>query len=116
MPFGAGILVVMMHHHQILGMHILMHTKQLHLDAVWGKEGLFLCIFSHFGLAFMKVRLHKIVPWLGGEGKKRMCLCILHEKLHAAACVWVDVILVAPVSCLHLIQRHVHMYMLNSRC
>lgn len=61
----------------------------------------------------MKVRLHKIVPWFG---KKRMRLCILHEKLHAAPCVWVDVILVEPVSCLRLIQRHVHMYMLNSRC
>lgn len=72
---------------------------------------LFLCIFSHFGLAFMKVRLHKIMLWFwGGKKRKRTCLCILHEKLHAALCIWVDVILVAPVSCLRLIQRRAYVY------
>lgn len=40
-----------------------------------------------------------------------MCFCILHERIHAAVCVWVDVILVAPVICLCLIQRRVHIYL-----
>lgn len=40
-----------------------------------------------------------------------MCFCILHERIHAAVCVWVDVILVAPVICRCLIQRHVHIYL-----
>lgn len=39
-----------------------------------------------------------------------MCFRILHEMILAAVCVCVAVILVAPVSYLCIIHRHVHIY------
>lgn len=41
-----------------------------------------------------------------------MCFRILHEMIRAAVCVCVDVILVAPVSCLCIIHRRVHIYLI----
>lgn len=41
-----------------------------------------------------------------------MCVfSILHERIHAAVRVWVDVILVAPVIRLCLMQNCVHIYL-----
>lgn len=43
----------------------------------------------------------------------RLCVCfsMLHERIHAAVRVWVDVILVAPVIRLCLMQNCVHIYL-----
>lgn len=67
-------------------------------------------LFSHFGLSFIKVGLYTVVRWFWSEGG-RVFFNILHERIHAAECLRVDVILVAPVSRLCLIHRNVHIYL-----
>lgn len=61
------------------------------------------CSFFHKGRAAYSCDL----VW-EGDG---MCFRILHEMIRAAVCVCVDVILVAPVSCLCIIHRRVHIYL-----
>ena len=47
--------------------------------------------------------------WYGFQTQDCLCFSILHERLHAVVYVWVDVIRVAPVIHLCLIQNCVHM-------
>lgn len=116
----AEILVVMVHHHQIHSMHILMQTQPLHLDTKWWKKmWLFLCIFSHFGLAFMKVRLHKIMlRFVGGKGgggeKERVFAFCMRSFMLLSAFGLMSFLLRLSVVCAS--YKDVHMYMLNSRC
>lgn len=72
---------------------------------------LFWCFFFSFWLffIFIKVELHTVMLWFGRETECVFAFCM--RGFRAAVCVWVDVIVVAPVICLCLIQSRVHIYL-----
>lgn len=89
--------------HRVLGMHILMHTQQLRLHAVWGKS-----VFIWVPLCSCCSAPQTCALFWEWDGTR---FCILHEKIPAVLCLWVHVILVAPFSCLCLIHIDVHIYL-----
>lgn len=88
--------------HRVLGMHILMHTQQLCLHAVWGKS-----VFIWVPLCSCCSAPQTSALFWEWD---RTCFYILHGKIPAVLCLWVRVILIAPLLSLPHAYRRAYIF------